>query len=176
MNILEALSMLDVTNDGDWTNEGLPTLARLKELTGQNVTRGEVPVDFNRFTAPAYNFTPAQAAPAAAGEAAPLAGTGAQPEGANEPSGEPSGQGEGQPEGDDHAPVERVQEAVPEGCGYTKEQAEEIERLVDVRRVELGQAQRRFDDALREQTKLREALNAAKPAYSMAELLHRMVK
>lgn len=42
MNINEALSQLDPTNDDHWTNDGLPRLDAVSELTGSQVKRAEV--------------------------------------------------------------------------------------------------------------------------------------
>lgn len=56
--IKEALAKLDTAKDDDWTPGGLPNLARVKELTGADVTRKEI-----ADAVPGFNRANAGAAP-----------------------------------------------------------------------------------------------------------------
>lgn len=50
MNILEALASLDVENDDDWTNQGLPKTDIISDVVGEPITRAQI-------TEAAPNFT-----------------------------------------------------------------------------------------------------------------------
>ena len=48
MTLAAALAALDVANDDHWTQEGLPRLDVLKELTGKSVARSDLSPAFTR--------------------------------------------------------------------------------------------------------------------------------
>lgn len=143
--LIEALQSLDTTNDEHWTQDGLPRLDVLKQLTETTVTRADIfniSKTFNRFNAVIEEETETE--------------TGTELEG--DGNGETEVETKGETESEQVAPTVVVKEGEPESFAEIEAEYLEAQRNLNEAKSRFAVAQEQMDEVIRHRQKAVESV------------------